>query len=330
MTDVKFGVIVPVYNIREYLPQCLDSITVQSYENLEIALADDGSTDGSGEICDRYAERDSRIKVIHKQNGGVVSARKAAAEALDCDYLACVDGDDRLRSDYFKVFADIIASCSPDIAVCGHAVLRGDVEEAAPSVLREGFYDRAKTENELFPILIEDENCTSFPPMLWAKVFKRELLLPMLDIDSRIKMGEDAAIVIPCVYAARSVFVNVEPMYVYRQNPSSATKQKMPLDWEGLRLRYEHLERVVDMSERDFKEQFDRAVTHSLFNVAASRFYGDGGYKETARDIKAHISDDFYAAAIKNSKFKCRSGALAKFALKHKLTRLIKIYAEKR
>ncbi|MCM1367592.1 MAG: glycosyltransferase [Roseburia sp.] len=330
MNGVKFGVIVPVFDIAEYLPQCIDSIIGQSYKNIEVALVDDGSTDGSGEICDMYAARDGRIKVIHKSNGGVVSARKAAASALDCDYLACIDGDDSVDPDYFLRFAEIISEHAPDIAVCGYIKALGENEVAAPSVLRVGYYDRAAVERELFPILIEDGNCVSFPPMLWAKVFKRDILLPRLDIDGRIKMGEDAASVIPCVYGAQSVFVTDEPLYRYTQNPLSATNNGKPLDWEGVELRYKHLERAVDMSERDFREQLYRAITHSLFNVAVSRFYGSEKYGAAAREVKARISDEYYATAIKNSRFTCRSGKLARFALRHKLTRLMKIYAKRK
>ena len=88
------SVIIPVYNVAEYLPQCLDSVVSQTYRNLEIITVDDGSTDGSGTICDQYAEKDSRFRVIHKANGGVSSARNEGLKTAVGDLIGFVDADD--------------------------------------------------------------------------------------------------------------------------------------------------------------------------------------------------------------------------------------------
>ena len=90
----KISVIIPIYNISKYVDRCISSVCDQTYANLEIILIDDGSTDNSGEICDRYAELDKRIQVIHKENGGLVSARKAGMRASTGSLIAYVDGDD--------------------------------------------------------------------------------------------------------------------------------------------------------------------------------------------------------------------------------------------
>ena len=103
---VLISVIVPVYNIEEYLPQCIDSIINQSYGELEIILVDDGSTDSGGNICDRYARMDSRIKVIHKENGGLVSARKAGVNRAAGEYVTFVDGDDWIEQDAYQKLID--------------------------------------------------------------------------------------------------------------------------------------------------------------------------------------------------------------------------------
>jgi glycosyltransferase involved in cell wall biosynthesis len=96
------SVIVPVYNVKEYLAKCLQSILEQTYKNIELICVDDGSTDGSGAICDEYAERDARVRVAHKVNGGVSSARNAGIELAQGDYIAFVDSDDWLDLDYFE------------------------------------------------------------------------------------------------------------------------------------------------------------------------------------------------------------------------------------
>lgn len=98
------SVIVPIYNIQEYLPQCIDSIINQTYTELEIILVDDGSTDSGGSICDEYALNDSRVKVIHKKNGGLVSARKAGIRAAHGEYITFVDGDDWIERDTYQKY----------------------------------------------------------------------------------------------------------------------------------------------------------------------------------------------------------------------------------
>ena len=108
-------VIVPVYNVENYLQQCIDSIIGQSYKYLEIILVDDGSTDGSGKICDEYANQDNRIKVIHKQNGGLVSARKAGLKEATGKYIAFVDSDDWIDTDMYEsddIYYDDLIGCS--------------------------------------------------------------------------------------------------------------------------------------------------------------------------------------------------------------------------
>lgn len=99
----KISVIVPVFNVAQYLEQCLDSIIGQTYENLEIILVDDGSTDSSGSICDSYKNVDSRIKVIHKKNGGLSDARNVGLDNCKGDYISFVDSDDYLSPYFYEI-----------------------------------------------------------------------------------------------------------------------------------------------------------------------------------------------------------------------------------
>ena len=98
----KVSVVIPVYRVEEYLPVCLESVCAQTHRNLQIILVDDGSPDGCGEICDRYAGQDSRIQVIHKENGGLSDARNAGIREACGDYLLFVDSDDRIAPDYVE------------------------------------------------------------------------------------------------------------------------------------------------------------------------------------------------------------------------------------
>ena len=126
--DIKITVLVTIYNVEYYLRKCIESILCQSYRNIEVILVDDGSTDGCSDICDHYVEIDNRIKVIHKQNGGVVSARKAGTAASTGDYILSVDGDDWIEKDRIEMLVvEGIIPCKPDmVCLSGY---RKDFEE---------------------------------------------------------------------------------------------------------------------------------------------------------------------------------------------------------
>lgn len=111
------SVIVPIYNVSQYIKQCLDSILSQSYRNLEVILVDDGSTDQSGKICDQYAQADDRVMVIHKENGGLSDARNAGLEVAKGEYIGFVDSDDFIHPDMYKILAKILEENQADIAI---------------------------------------------------------------------------------------------------------------------------------------------------------------------------------------------------------------------
>lgn len=100
---IQISIVVPIYNIQDYLKRCIDSIINQSYKYIEIILVDDGSTDNCPEICDAYAQKDNRIRVIHKKNGGLVSARKAGTAIAKGDYILNVDGDDWIENKRIEI-----------------------------------------------------------------------------------------------------------------------------------------------------------------------------------------------------------------------------------
>ena len=113
------SVIIPVYNTEKYLEQCLDSVAAQTYSNLEIILVDDGSTDGSGKICDLFAARDERVKVIHKENGGVSEARNAGIGISTGRYISFIDSDDFMYPDLIRKLYERITETSADLCICG-------------------------------------------------------------------------------------------------------------------------------------------------------------------------------------------------------------------
>ena len=111
------SIIVPIYNVEKYLKKCIDSIINQTYKNLEIILVDDGSPDNCGKICDEYAKKDNRIKVIHKENGGVSSARNVGVENATGEYIGFVDSDDYIEKDMYEVLINNLKKENADISI---------------------------------------------------------------------------------------------------------------------------------------------------------------------------------------------------------------------
>ncbi len=149
--DKVLSVIVPVYNVQKYLPQCIDSILNQTYQNLELILIDDGSPDKCPEICDDYEKKDSRVKVIHKENGGQGSARNRGLDIATGDYIAFIDSDDYVELDMFAIMVKALEETNSDMCHCGfitHTGLRtvlSDVPEenyilnSSEEILKEYF-----------------------------------------------------------------------------------------------------------------------------------------------------------------------------------------------
>ena len=177
---VDISVIVPVYNVEDLLPRCIESIMAQTKKSLEIILVDDGATDNSGEICDKYAKKDERIRVIHKPNGGLTSAWKAGAEIATGRYLGFVDSDDWIDEDMYKRMWESACEYNSDMVVCG---LVFDYEDTSIPKRNEisnfdkEYYSRKDLE-ELFPKLINDGRFFGrmLQPARVTKLYRRELV----------------------------------------------------------------------------------------------------------------------------------------------------------
>ena len=136
--DKLVSVILPVYGVEKYLPECVDSLLAQTYRNLEIILVDDASPDHCGTICDSYAARDSQVRVIHKKNGGAASARNAGLDAARGEYICFVDSDDVVEEDYVEILLETLGD--GDMAMCGFYFL--SPSGSRPEIMSSGSYNR--------------------------------------------------------------------------------------------------------------------------------------------------------------------------------------------
>ena len=317
--NTLFSIIVPIYKVEPYLRECVDSLIGQTYQNIEIILVDDGSPDDCPAICDEYAAKDSRVRVLHKENGGVTSARKAAAEAAKGDYVLCVDGDDFVAPQYAEKFADCILKTQADVVCCQHVRFNGTKAEGCLPQGEAEYYDRAEIEKRIFPQLIQTPTAGYFAPSLCTKAIRRDLYLhAQREVDNRMTVGEDGVCMIPVLCHAQSMCILPDCLYYYRVNNTSITKGRKPFSWDGPRLIDEHLRKTTSGVGYDFAQQIDRRTAHDIFNVAVSQFYREEPYRVIRNDVRTHLAEPLYARVIRDASFSgSRKAALMMWALRH-------------
>lgn len=185
MHSVSISVIVPAYNIREYLPRCLDSLLAQTHGNLEIIVVDDGSTDGTAAVADDYARKASRIKVVHKENGGVTSARLRGVAEAKGQWIGFADGDDYCEPEMYARLLENALTHGADISHCGYQMV-------FPSHV-DWYYNTGKTTVQAGKQGLYDLLEGSFvEPALWNKLYRRELFAGLDDwMDKSVRINED-------------------------------------------------------------------------------------------------------------------------------------------
>lgn len=317
--DRKYSIIVPIYKIEQYITQCIESIIHQTYHNIEIILVDDGSKDQCSVICDQYAAKDHRIRVIHKENGGLVSARKAGALAATGDYVCCVDGDDYIAEHYIERFDQAISRSNAQIVCCGYYLVTSKGQTYTPVNARKGFYSREEICGELFPNLLQNDHGQYFLPTVWGKAIRTDIYKEkQMNVPDAVSMGEDGACTVPCIYEAESLEILDEGLYYYRYNDTSMTKGKKALSWECQLVIAEHYKRVLDLNTFDFQEQYDRRVERGFFTVARTQFHKKESYRQICREILENYNHPVFLNAICAARFRGGIMNFVDFFLKHK------------
>lgn len=240
MDNPLISVIVPIYMIDRYLGICIESILHQTYRNLEIILIDDGSKDRCPEICDLYARKDERITVIHKPNGGLVSARKAGLRHSNGVYISYVDGDDWIGPGFIEGLYTAARTSEADMVCAGFTRDLFSKSASFTNVLPAGIYEGQKL-YILWSQMISEGSYyrPGITTYVWNKLFKREVLLaPQSMVDDRISIGEDAAVTYPALLNCRRVVLTDNVAYHYRQREDSMLKQRASYVDEAQKLRY--------------------------------------------------------------------------------------------
>ena len=264
------SIIVPVYNAEPYLRRCVDSILVQDYPNFELILMDDGSTDGSGEICDTYAGRDERVRVVHKENTGVSDTRNQALELAQGDYIQFLDSDDWAVPEATRLLVQAMEKNDCDMVisdfyrVAGERLARkGDIEEA-----------RVLTRQEFAACMVENP-ADFYYGVLWNKLYKRQIIEDhQIRMDATISWCED--FLFNLEYIRHSSFYALQvPIYYYVKRKGSVVSQGMSIT-NAMRMKIN----IFDYYNEFYKDVYDhedyadiRLQVYSFFWAAAK----DGG-----------------------------------------------------
>lgn len=212
------SIIVPVYKVEEYLPKCIDSILAQTFADFELILVDDGSPDNCGKICDEYADKDNRIVVIHKENGGVSSARNAGLDIAKGKYIGFIDSDDYIDPDMYETLYNNLVNNNADISICGIFVCYKNVIKNYYSNPISGVFSGI----DAFKLALSGKGCAFAP---YNKLYKKEILdtirFPAL------KIGEDLFIIGDIMLKAKKVIICTDlPKYYYVQRQDSAMQER--------------------------------------------------------------------------------------------------------
>lgn len=295
---MDLSIIVPVYKVEPYLRRCVKSLMAQTCENYEVLLVDDGSPDSCPKICDELAACTDNIRVIHKANGGLSSARNAGLFAARGDYIGFVDSDDVAAPDMFAIMLTAAKTSDADIVMCDYIrVLRTGRRRLMTTALRPGLYKKADIIKYLYPSLIMGENL-DYGPLLsvWHCLYSRKFLNQYhLAFADDIPWSEDNLFSAMAGYHAKRFFyLKSMGLYNYFQNPGTITTSCRPGAWNVYKRMNRYLENYFSFrSDYDFRRQLQLHLLYYACHVIRMERQ-EACIRNVLKDLhQAHFFDHF-------------------------------------
>lgn len=292
----KISIIVPVYQAEKYISKCIESIINQTYKNLEIILIDDGSTDSSGKICDRYGERDQRIVVVHNPNKGVSAARNCGLDMATGDYITFVDSDDYIDLQMYSEMMKVVGKYSCDVVMCDCIKEFKGKSEKYTHAIREGFYDKEQLKQEYYSQLLITLNI-EYPAAIsnWLCLIKKEIGKKIRYVEG-VKHSEDLLFGAQMMYMANSFFY-MKSQYFYHYNcwnNNSATHTFHKDKWDNYKKLYEETCCCFkNCEEYEFDRQLNLLLLFFVYNAVGDILETQIiDRKDKRKIIKEILSDD--------------------------------------
>ncbi len=326
------SIIVPVYRVEPYLDRCVESLVGQTLEDIEIILVDDGSPDNCPAMCDAWAQRDSRVKVIHKQNGGLSSARNVALKICSGEYIGFVDSDDYVEHSMFEELYHSAVQYGSEIAICAHYQVLGEsaIEHLLPHTKQ--VYEKEEIEEHfIFPLIgkNEEENIPTLEGFIWRQLFQREFIANKRFRSEREYFAEDVVFDLEAYAQCNRISVVNQPLYYYIYNESSLSNRYR----EGL---WQMFVKLLTMKHEVVSAHpADSSLTTRFFNgvlqmvVVALLNLGNAKGALTQRQIRAqlktmractYVDEAIRAGVYKKQTLKTR---LVLFCLRYRMFTLI-------
>ena len=286
--NYKFSVIVPVYNKKDYLTQCIDSILSQTYENLELLLIDDESTDGSGEICDKYINKDERVRVFHQKNGGPTAAVMTGLREAVGDYYTFIDSDDYVSGDMLQKMAECLVGQKGEIICCNHVLEKQ--KETIPVIqpLPPGVYEGVKLDKDIKENLLGRED-RIIPVSRCMKLCEKSIFEGNEKYyDTRLRMGDDFNLTYPALLAAtRIVIMEGALFYHYRYVEDSIVHGYDPDNAKSVARWYQAILRIVrDKNVPDGEAKLNREYCYMMMYVMKNELRNpEKNYLQNIQDI---------------------------------------------
>jgi glycosyltransferase involved in cell wall biosynthesis len=320
------SIIVPVYKVEKYLRQCVNSILGQDFEDFELILVNDGSPDNSPNICDEYCLRDKRVKVIHKKNGGLVSARKAGVERANGKYIGFVDADDWISNEMYQKMCGVAIETNADIVHCNLNYVNNQSVVTHMLEINSGFYSGEDMIKDIYPNLIFNgyNLNNTLIPSLCTKIIKIDIIKNNLEnVDDSITIGEDMACSYPCILDAESIYILAEDfLYFYRQNNESMVHSYMDNYFERNLLLVNLLQSInIKKNKYNIGSQIDKFAFYSASSAIKNEFLSDSPHSnvEKLRIVKKIMNDKSVMKSLKTSppEMLDRQGKLFYYLLKN-------------
>ena len=283
------SIIVPLYNSKEFLVRCLESIHRQTFTDYEVIVVDDGSTDGSGELAESYCADKENFHVFHKENGGVITAWKYGFEQAKGEYIGAVDSDDFIDSDMYAVLVEKAKQHDADIVMCNHRYVSEDLGQETPNrnPISGGFYEGETLEAikaKALPACGKDY----ISPSRCTKIIRKELLGDCFSkyADERVSSGDDVMIIVPCTLACKSLYYVDQAFYSYVYRPVSISHTFKDGLFSSYSVLIDHLSKCLSDLGLDQKLQKEREDLYNFYGVLWSVYVFNSTLPTAQKKVK--------------------------------------------
>lgn len=313
----------PVYNAENTLKLSIDSVVNQNYENWELILVDDGSTDTSGKICDESSLMDKRIKTTHIRNSGVSSARNLGIQLAQGELIGFIDSDDLFDKSALRTMVESMANT--DLLIFGYTFIPSNIKRAYQATEE---YDSVDELADDFELLIKDNLLNS----VWNKCFRKSIIYQHgCAFLANLTMGEDLLFVLSYITHCKNITILSEPLYFYNLEPESSLSKRLYLD------SFDIQKQLKDTTDKVFEnkanvvaktgEIFVTRIVEDMTRIVTSKKINSGKKKEL---IKKWIFDDYFQVALDQAENRTKYDGLTMYMLKNRMPHCFYAYVSVR